>query len=162
MEPDPDLNLHPGFRRVPCLPRSRDREKRFAGGRAKNADAHLFFISHIVMYVLELVCTRYAAVAIEIYIKMTKVAEKADHSPKYRFAACLTLSLHQQASSEQHCSNSQPMHGWLLLYTAAVVYYSCVLCIAPVVGQLRLKSSYPAHCPSFLVCMIQCQIVAGN
>ena len=51
MEPGRDLNLHPSFMRVPCLPPSREREKRLGGGgRAKNADVPPFF-SYIVIYV---------------------------------------------------------------------------------------------------------------
>ena len=57
-------------------------------------------------YILVLVCTRFRAVAMPLRLRslsrhdrcipgsslsMTTLAEKADHSPKYRFAACSTL-----------------------------------------------------------------------
>ena len=49
MEPIRDLNLHPDLRRVPCLPRNREREKRHWGGRAKHADVQKRLISYIVI-----------------------------------------------------------------------------------------------------------------
>ena len=44
MDPGRDLNMHPGFRRVPRPPGCREHEKRLAGGRAKNANVPKKFI----------------------------------------------------------------------------------------------------------------------
>ena len=63
-------------------------------------------VNTYILYVLVLVCARCGAVAIEIPVEidveMTKLAEKADNSPKYWFAECSTLSRDKQTRNEQH------------------------------------------------------------
>ena len=90
--------------------------------------------------------------------------------------ACHTYMEHYGAPCvhKQHAHNHRGGHkgkrfakrSWLLVHMRLrlCVLLLCILCAAPAVGQVLLKSSCPALCvgPSFLVRMIRCQIMAGN